>query len=104
MPNNPPSLYSASTSCSAVHNESGTLEIEGAEGQIRQEDSGFLSCWEEGGEKVSMANFALIRVLGKGGQSLTNISRILSTLLFRLNNLFFNPLMDIFLTYCYYNK
>uniref|UniRef100_A0A1I8B3A1 non-specific serine/threonine protein kinase n=1 Tax=Meloidogyne hapla TaxID=6305 RepID=A0A1I8B3A1_MELHA len=36
---------------------------------IEHEDSGFLSCWpmdEAGNEKVSMENFALIRVLGKG--------------------------------------
>uniref|UniRef100_A0A915NCE7 Ribosomal protein S6 kinase n=1 Tax=Meloidogyne javanica TaxID=6303 RepID=A0A915NCE7_MELJA len=36
---------------------------------LEHEDSGFLSCWqmdEAGNEKVSMENFALIRVLGKG--------------------------------------
>jgi hypothetical protein len=40
---------------------------------VGQEDSGFLSqCYwpmddESGAERVSMENFALIRVLGKGG-------------------------------------
>jgi hypothetical protein len=41
--------------------------------RVEHEDSGFLSCWpmdETGTEKVSMENFALSKVLGKGGKYL----------------------------------
>jgi len=66
MPNSPPSLCSASTSsCSIPNSPKSAAEIDG---QVDQEDSGFLSCWPmDEGQKVSMENFALIRVLGKGG-------------------------------------
>nr|CAD2193015.1 unnamed protein product [Meloidogyne enterolobii] len=62
--NSSSSFCSASTSCCFSPPYSPKTKE-----NLEHEDSGFLSCWqmdEAGNEKVSMENFALIRVLGKG--------------------------------------
>jgi len=67
--NSSSSFCSASTSCCFSPPYSPKTKE-----NLEHEDSGFLSCWqmdEAGNEKVSMENFALIRVLGKGGELLT---------------------------------